>query len=90
LLLISDKSEDYCDGLEVWVFPEMNGSLIGQRRSFDGHLCTIRYVGSVQGTAGDWLGVEWDDATRGKHAGEHKGIRYFTCKFPTYSRLRVL
>ncbi|KAJ5596712.1 hypothetical protein N7450_003170 [Penicillium hetheringtonii] len=63
----------------------MNGSLIGQRRSFDGQLCTIRYVGSVQGTAGDWLGVEWDDATRGKHAGEHKGIRYFTCKskYPT-------
>ncbi|CAI7637307.1 unnamed protein product [Penicillium pancosmium] len=53
---------------------------MGQRRSFDGQLCTIRYVGSVQGTAGDWLGVEWDDATRGKHAGEHKGVRYFTCK----------
>ncbi|CAG8921738.1 unnamed protein product [Penicillium salamii] len=57
------------------------GSLsLGQRRSFDGHLCTIRYVGTVQGTTGDWLGVEWDDATRGKHSGEHKGIRYFSCK----------
>ncbi|KAJ5756286.1 hypothetical protein N7533_005829 [Penicillium manginii] len=63
----------------------MDHSLVGQRRSFDGQLCTIRYVGSVQGTAGDWLGVEWDDATRGKHAGEHKGVRYFTCKskYPT-------
>ncbi|CAG7996937.1 unnamed protein product [Penicillium salamii] len=57
------------------------GSLsLGQRRSFDGHLCTIRHVGTVQGTTGDWLGVEWDDATRGKHSGEHKGIRYFSCK----------
>ncbi|KAJ5762232.1 uncharacterized protein N7511_005614 [Penicillium nucicola] len=55
-------------------------SIVGQRRSFDGHLCTIRYVGTVQGTTGDWLGVEWDDATRGKHSGEHKGIRYFSCK----------
>ncbi|CAG8199967.1 unnamed protein product [Penicillium salamii] len=55
-------------------------SSLGQRRSFDGHLCTIRYVGTVQGTTGDWLGVEWDDATRGKHSGEHKGIRYFSCK----------
>ncbi|KAJ5814973.1 hypothetical protein N7474_006750 [Penicillium riverlandense] len=46
---------------------------VGQRRSFDGHRCTIRYVGTVEGTTGDWLGVEWDDPTRGKHAGEHKG-----------------
>ncbi|KAJ5934941.1 hypothetical protein N7466_004488 [Penicillium verhagenii] len=58
----------------------MSSTEIGQRRSFDGQLCTIRYVGGVQGTAGDWLGVEWDDPTRGKHAGEHKGVRYFTCK----------
>lgn len=57
----------------------MASDLVGQRRSFDGQLCTIRYVGSVQGTARDWLGVEWDDASRGKHSGEHKGLRYFTC-----------
>lgn len=56
-------------------------SAVGQRRSFDGQLCTVRYVGNVQGTAGDWLGVEWDDATRGKHSGEHKGVRYFACMF---------
>ncbi|CAI7667378.1 unnamed protein product [Penicillium crustosum] len=53
---------------------------VGERRSFDGHLSTIRYVGTVQGTTGDWLGVEWDDASRGKHSGEHKGVRYFSCK----------
>ncbi|KAJ5899057.1 hypothetical protein N7495_003801 [Penicillium taxi] len=58
----------------------MSSALVGQRRSFDGQLCTIRYVGNVQGTTGDWLGVEWDDATRGKHSGEHKGVRYFICK----------
>ncbi|KAJ5133640.1 Leucine-rich repeat typical subtype [Penicillium atrosanguineum] len=58
----------------------MTSNLIGQRRSFDGQLCTVRYVGSVQGTVGDWLGVEWDDASRGKHSGEHKGLRYFTCR----------
>lgn len=56
---------------------------VGQRRSFDGHRCTIRYVGTVEGTTGDWLGVEWDDSSRGKHAGEHKGTRYFTCKSRT-------
>ena len=57
----------------------MSAPLVGQRRSYSGQLCTIRYVGAVEGTAGDWLGVEWDDPTRGKHSGEHKGIRYFTC-----------
>ncbi|CRG84828.1 Tubulin-specific chaperone E [Talaromyces islandicus] len=52
---------------------------IGQRLSFDNALCTVRYVGPVQGTEGEWLGVEWDDPVRGKHSGEHKGKRYFTC-----------
>lgn len=53
---------------------------IGKRLSYDGRLCTVRYQGEVQGTKGEWLGVEWDDPTRGKHAGEHQGIKYFECK----------
>ena len=28
---------------------------------------------------GAWLGVEWDDPSRGKHSGTHEGKRYFTC-----------
>ncbi|CBF81726.1 hypothetical protein AN5531.2 [Aspergillus nidulans FGSC A4] len=52
---------------------------VNQRRSYDGHLCTIRYVGKVDGTSGEWLGVEWDDPTRGKHSGQHNGVRYFRC-----------
>ncbi|KAL4958460.1 hypothetical protein BDW69DRAFT_47459 [Aspergillus filifer] len=53
--------------------------LLNQRRSYDGNLCTIRYVGKVEGTSGEWLGVEWDDPTRGKHSGQHQGVTYFTC-----------
>ncbi|KAK3341231.1 hypothetical protein B0T25DRAFT_573635 [Lasiosphaeria hispida] len=53
---------------------------IGQRRSYDGALCTVGYIGEVAGTTGSWLGVEWDDASRGKHDGQHKGLRYFSCK----------
>ncbi|KAI5297754.1 hypothetical protein KEM55_004282 [Ascosphaera atra] len=53
---------------------------IGTRLSYDGSLCTVRYKGEVKGTKGQWLGVEWDDPTRGKHAGEHQGIRYFNCR----------
>ena len=52
---------------------------IGKRLSYDGNLCTVRYIGSVKGTTGIWLGVEWDDPTRGKHPGEHKGVKYFEC-----------
>ena len=52
---------------------------IGQRLSFDAALCTVRYVGPVQGTKGEWLGVEWDEPRRGKHAGEHGGVKYFEC-----------
>ena len=28
---------------------------------------------------GLWLGVEWDEPTRGKHNGDHEGMNYFTC-----------
>ncbi|KAK0389570.1 hypothetical protein NLU13_3145 [Sarocladium strictum] len=53
---------------------------VGQRISYNGALCTVRYVGEVTGTTGTWLGVEWDDGTRGKHDGSHKGVRYFSCR----------
>lgn len=53
---------------------------IGRRLSYDHELCTVRFIGEVAGTKGDWLGVEWDDPTRGKHDGEHNGVRYFQCK----------
>ncbi|KAJ6259025.1 hypothetical protein Dda_5921 [Drechslerella dactyloides] len=55
---------------------------IGQRLSVESRLCTVRYIGEVQGTKGSWLGVEWDDPARGKHSGDHNGIRYFECKVP--------
>jgi len=60
---------------------------IGKRLSYDGRLCTVRYHGTVQGTKGEWLGVEWDDPTRGKHAGEHQGVKYFECKSKHFAEL---
>ncbi|KAI9782740.1 MAG: hypothetical protein M1839_004728 [Geoglossum umbratile] len=55
---------------------------VSQRVSFKdtNQLCTVRYSGPVEGTKGDWLGVEWDDPTRGKHDGMYGGKRYFQCK----------
>ncbi|KAI9890725.1 MAG: hypothetical protein M1814_003655 [Vezdaea aestivalis] len=52
---------------------------INQRLSFNGSLATVRYIGEVTGTKGEWLGVEWDDSSRGKHGGDHDGTRYFDC-----------
>lgn len=52
---------------------------VGRRINYAGYLGTIRYVGPVDGTQGVWLGVEWDDAHRGKHDGLKNGKRYFTC-----------
>lgn len=62
------------------IFKMATSPKIGDRLSYDGALCTARYLGEVAGTSGSWIGVEWDDATRGKHDGSHKGTRYFTCK----------
>lgn len=60
---------------------------VGQRLSFKSSgsksfLCTVRYVGKIEGTdeSKEWLGIEWDDPSRGKHDGEREGKRYFKCK----------
>ncbi|RMZ79222.1 hypothetical protein DV738_g3466, partial [Chaetothyriales sp. CBS 135597] len=51
----------------------------GQRLSYDGALCTVRYFGRLANLKGDWLGVEWDQPGRGKHNGTHQGERVFHC-----------
>ena len=58
---------------------------LGQRLSYQGALCTVRYYGNVEGTVGDWLGVEWDDPMRGKHSGSYQGKIYFHCTFSLQS-----
>ena len=51
----------------------------GQRLLYQGCKATIRFIGEVKGTTGTWLGVEWDDPSRGKHNGSKDGIEYFRC-----------
>jgi tubulin-specific chaperone E len=55
---------------------------IGKRLSYDGHRCTVLFIGPVEGSEGDWIGVEWDDPSRGKHSGVARGIEYFSCVYP--------
>ncbi|KAH7681405.1 Ubiquitin-like protein [Dioscorea alata] len=40
---------------------------------------TVRYVGPVDGHAGEWVGVDWDDG-EGKHDGDVNGVRYFSAR----------
>ena len=51
---------------------------VGDRILSGTEKATVRYVGQVSGTKGEWIGVEWDDPNRGKHDGSHNGERYFT------------
>ena len=55
---------------------------VGSRLSVGGLRCTILFAGLLPGTTpkdAPWLGVEWDDPTRGKHDGSHAGVHYFSC-----------
>jgi len=54
---------------------------LGTRLSFSSHRCSVLYSGPVEGTTGTWLGVEWDDPSRGKHSGSHNGVHYFTTRY---------
>lgn len=52
-----------------------------QRRGSRG---TVRYIGPVHGhEETTWIGIEWDDPTRGKHNGSVHGVKYFDCRHPT-------
>ncbi len=43
----------------------------------------VRWIGTLPGQDGSWVGIDWDDASRGKHDGSHDGVRYFHAKSPT-------
>lgn len=55
----------------------------------DGNYGTVRYIGMVAHSkvkTDEWIGVEWDDSSRGKHDGsclDDEGVfhRYFECVF---------
>lgn len=58
---------------------------VGQRVVIAKHKGTVRYIGGVNSQQGVWVGVEWDDASRGKHDGSTGGTQYFTCSSGTSS-----
>ncbi|CAA9998071.1 unnamed protein product, partial [Nesidiocoris tenuis] len=50
---------------------------VGQRIQVGDSRGTVMYVGPVPPTKGIWLGIDWDDPSRGKHDGVYDGQRYF-------------
>ncbi|CEL92844.1 unnamed protein product [Vitrella brassicaformis CCMP3155] len=62
---------------------------VGQRVSIDGSVATVRFFGplkrdqadGVSASGNEWVGVEWDDPSRGRHEGTFQGDRYFTCEY---------
>ena len=52
---------------------------VGSRVLAGREKATVRYVGPVNGQKGTWVGLEWDDPSRGKHDGSTGGVQYFTC-----------
>ncbi len=63
----------------------------------EGYRATVRYIGPVVAAKNKeeiWLGVEWDNHTRGKHDGscvDDSGnlVRYFTCAFGAGSFVKI-
>ncbi|XP_078169680.1 tubulin folding cofactor E / Pfifferling (PFI) isoform X1 [Carex rostrata] len=41
---------------------------------------TIRYIGPISGHDGEWIGVDWDADSGGKHDGTVNGTRYFSAR----------
>ncbi|KAG8839223.1 hypothetical protein FRC18_000079 [Serendipita sp. 400] len=56
---------------------------VGDRICHNSELGTIRFVGTIEGKPGQWLGIEWDDPSRGKGDGSINGLRYFQSRSPT-------
>lgn len=54
----------------------------GTRICFKDSLGAVRWTGSIQGKEGLWVGIEWDDKTKGKHSGSYEGVQYFVTKAP--------
>lgn len=63
----------------------------GSRVQVDKDRATVMFIGQVGDSKGEWLGIEWDDPSRGKHDGTHQGISYFACRYGKHmTSIRVL
>ncbi|VDN14194.1 unnamed protein product [Dibothriocephalus latus] len=71
------------DGSEIGVIREVTNALIGARVLQGEQRGTIKYVGTLANSPATWIGVDWDNADRGRHNGSYKGVKYFDAHGPT-------
>lgn len=93
----SDKLTIFNPGLNLTKFPKFqlkqedaNELFLNRRVEINEHTGTIRYVGKLKHSKKDndiWIGIEWDDETRGKHNGTIEGIEYFKTNHSTAGSL---
>lgn len=73
-------------------FKDHPQELIGARVIFGGQQAVVKFVGNLQATEKNWeelwVGVRWDDPTRGKHNGTVNQHKYFECEDGAGSLLR--
>lgn len=81
-LLICQQLEDQLD-LDLQKKVMESNIDIGRRVECDGQRGTIQWIGELPPSQGKWYGVDWDDASRGRHDGSHNGIKYFQTRYPT-------
>lgn len=60
---------------------------VGCRIEHQSQFGTVKYIGEVDEHPSVWLGINWDDATRGKHDGSVNGKRYFIARLYLKSKL---
>ncbi|KAI1309003.1 Tubulin-specific chaperone E [Halotydeus destructor] len=60
---------------------------IGDRIEHEGQFATVRFVGFIDDGKGkgpeEYIGLDWDNANRGRHNGCFNGVHYFVARAPT-------
>lgn len=70
-------------GTSTGIINEVSTKLVGCRVIKEEQLGTVKYVGPIGNSAVTWLGVDWDNDTKGRHDGSFKGVKYFTAHAET-------
>ena len=54
-----------------------SGPSVGDYVAVSGERALVRWAGELPGKTGAWIGVEWDDAERGRHSGAFGDMQLF-------------
>ena len=89
---LEQEKDNYVESYDPHItlkYPKINlqpsddtSNLLGKRVELNEKTATIKYVGPLKHKKNAkeneiWLGLEWDDKTRGKHNGTVEGYEYF-------------